>query len=255
MQAILLAAGVGRRLASLDEKTPKCLLRFDGVTLLHRHMSHLETCGVEKLIIVVGHKNEMVEAEAVAYAGHLDVQFAYNARYREGSILSLQVGLKAADPNRSALVMDADVLYHVEVLRRLVEAPFDNGFLLDPRTTAHGEEMMLGVKDGRVMSISRQIGNGHWDLMGEGVGFFKLHCADQPVLEEQIEAKLAEGRSDADYESAIDAFLDLRPAHYVSVADLPWTEIDFDEDVEHAETRVLPAIKARTRHRALAAAL
>jgi len=242
MQAIILAAGVGRRLASLGSESPKCLLRFDGRSLLHRHLDSLESCGVDRAVIVVGHLREMIEDELASYGGGVSVETTLNERYRQGSILSLRTGLVKADRADSVVVMDADVLYHTEVLRRLVNAPFDNGFLLDERSSAEGEEMMLGVKDGRVHRITRQIGSG-WDLVGEGVGFFKVHGSHLDRLTEAIDGLLDQGKLDADYESAIDAFLAEQPAYYVPVADLPWTEIDFDEDVERARNVVLPAIE------------
>ena len=241
MQAILLAAGVGRRLASLDQKSPKCLLSFGGKTLLVRHLEILQHLEIERVLIVVGHEHQMIRDAVTAWDGGLPVDFALNAEFRKGSLISLATGLHAALSDTDAVVMDADVLYHPDVLRRLVEAPFDNGFLLDPRSSSEGEEMMLGVKDSRVCTISRNIGDG-WDLVGEGVGFFRVAAHEVAALSAAIEGMLTEGLEDADYESAIDRFLQERPAHYVSVADLDWTEIDFDEDVDHARDVVLPRL-------------
>jgi len=241
MQAIILAAGVGRRLTSLDQKTPKSLLTFEGKSLMTRHFEQLEACGIRQVLIVVGHLDEMIRQEAAKYPGQLEIDFAFNERYRRGSIISLATGLEAMRPEHDALVMDADVLYHPDVLRRLVEAPFGNGFLLDPRASSDGEEMMLGVKDGRVQTISRAIGDG-WDLMGEGVGFFKICAEDVPQLGDEIRKLLEQGHLDTDYEDGIDQLLQTRAAYHVSVEDLPWTEIDFDEDVENARNVILPAI-------------
>ena len=241
MQAILLAAGVGRRLASLDQKSPKCLLSFGGKTLLERHLEILQHLELERVLIVVGHEHEMIRDVVARWEGRLPVEFALNEDFRRGSIISLATGLDAALGGADVIVMDADVLYHPHVLRRLVEAPFANGFLLDPRSSSEGEEMMLGVKDDRVCTISRNIGDG-WDLVGEGVGFFRVAAGDIAKLKAVIESMLQQGLLDADYESAIDGFLRERPAHYVTVADLAWTEIDFDEDVDHAREVILPRL-------------
>lgn len=241
MQAILLAAGVGRRLASLDQKSPKCLLSFDGISLLERHLDILQGFAIERLLIVVGHEDQMIRDAVAKWKGTMPVDFAYNAEYRQGSIISLKTGLDAALGGGSTVVMDADVLYHPKVLWRLIDAPFANGFLLDPRSHSEGEEMMLGVKDNRVCTISRSIGTG-WDLMGEGVGFFKIGGDDLVQLTSDIDSLLKAGQLDADYETGIDLFLQKRAAYYVSVSDLPWTEIDFDEDVEHARRVVLPLL-------------
>jgi choline kinase len=243
IQAILLAAGVGRRLASLEQASPKCLLRFEGISLLHRHMRILEDAGISELLVVVGHLDHMIREEVAAYTGALRVSFAFNEHYRKGSIISLRTGLAHRLEGHDALVMDADVLYHPRVLTQLIDAEFRNGFLLDPRSESGGEEMMLGVRDGLVRRITRRIQPG-WDLIGEGVGFFKIASEDLPLLLQRIDDVLGEGFENADYEDAIDRFLDEREAGYLPVGSLPWTEIDFDEDVEHARTEVLPAIAA-----------
>jgi choline kinase len=244
MNAVLLAAGVGRRLASLDGRSPKCLLSFEGKSLLWRHLESLEALGIERLLIVVGHEDSMIRDEVKRYTGSLPVDFAFNEHYREGSVLSLKTGLEAvlSGPLSDTILMDADVLYHQEVLTRLVEAPFQNGFLLDKRSTSDGENMMLAVKDGLVRRIARTLGP-DWDVIGEGVGFFKIRGADLQHLLNELDALLDAGQRNADYENGIDNFLAKRPAGWVPVGDLPWMEIDFDEDVEQARKVVLPAIQ------------
>ena len=246
MQAILLAAGVGRRLKSLDGQSPKCLLSFDGRSLLWRHLENLERLDFDRLLVVVGHEDGMIRDEVDRYSGQLPVDFAFNEHYRDGSVISLKTGLEAVlqtEPHNT-VIMDADVLYHTEVLARLVNATFDNGFLLDQRSESDGEEMMLGVRNGQVHRIARRIGN-DWDLVGEGVGFFKIRAADLDPLLTEMNRLLDNGQRKADYEDGLDAFLAKHPAHWVPVADLPWTEIDFDEDVEQARQVILPAIEAQ----------
>ena len=244
MQAILLAAGVGQRLASLDERFPKCLLTFGDRSLLLRNLDILEQCGVKRLTVVVGHLAGMIGEELTQYRGTVKIDQVVNRQYRRGSLLSLKTGLEAVSQKEPVIIMDADVLYHPDVLERLVDAEFENGFLLDERSEAAGEEMMLGARDGRVWTISRGVGN-DWEILGEGVGFFKIAPENIEVLLEEVNRLVGSDDLDADYENAIDAFLKRCPAHYVTVSDLPWTEIDFDQDVEHARSVVLPAIRKR----------
>ena len=60
----MLAAGLGRRLFGDDNgELPKSLLRFDGVTLLARHVDALVQCGATGLTVVVGHRHEDLRAE------------------------------------------------------------------------------------------------------------------------------------------------------------------------------------------------
>ena len=219
MKAILLAAGVGRR---LGRDLPKALLEVGGRTLLDRHLDNLARLGLESLVVTG------FCAERFAH-----LATAHNPEFRRGSVLSLRTALAAIDED--AVVMDADVLYDPAILADV--CALERGFALDPRTDPGDEEMMLGVQGGKVRAIRRGRLEG-FDLVGEGVGFFKIDRASLPAVREAIDASDPEG----DYEAALDLFLGVHGADYVLVGDRPWVEIDFPEDVERAEREVLPLL-------------
>ena len=242
MKAILLAAGVGRRLRPYTEDRPKCLLPLGGKTLLDRHLDALEANGVHDVIIVLGHCGDQIRAAVAQRPDAARVQFLENTRYTEGSILSFNTAIGHIDDDRDgAILMDADVLYPRELMRRLVQAP-GTAFLVDETSLETGEEMTVGIKDGRVRTIDRFVGDG-WDLKGETVGFTKFAAEDAPVLRKHVADCLAEGLNKAEYEAAIIRALKTHPGHYALVGDLPWTEIDFDSDVEVAKA-MLPEVEA-----------
>lgn len=219
MKAVLLAAGVGRRLGS---DLPKAMIEVGGKTLLDRHVEILEVLGLEPLVVTG------FCAERFA---HLPT--VHNPEFRRGSVLSLKTALDAVD--ESCVVMDADVLYDASILADVTA--LHRGFALDPRTEPGDEEMMLGVKGERVRAIRRGRLEG-FDLVGEGVGFFKVDRESLPALRAAIDASDPEG----DYEAALDRFLGEHGADYVPVRDRPWVEIDFLEDVQRAEQEVLPLL-------------
>ncbi len=223
MRAVLLAAGVGRRLGA-DE--PKSLLEIGSVSLLERHLQVFETLDLEPLV-VTGFKAERF--------AHLPC--VYNPEFRRGSVLSFAAALRALEEggDQEAVILDADVLYDPSILEDV--CGLARGFALDPRTDPLDEEMMLGVLGGKVRAIRRGRLEG-FDLQGEGVGFLKLEAASIPALLASVEASDPEG----DYEAALDLFLGDHGADYVLVGDRAWIEIDFPEDVERAEREVLPKL-------------
>ena len=240
MEAVILAAGVARRLRPYMDDQPKCLLSFDGRTLMERHLTLLRELGVPRVTIVTGYLADVLEGRFRDFPG-LELRFVRNERYTEGSILSMQVGLEGL--SHDALLMDADVLYEREVLARLVAAE-GSCFLLDETADETGEEMMLGARGGLVRTIARRVGDG-WDERGEGVGFFRVRGDQIAALLDVTAALVADGQTRVEYEAAIDIFLKDHPAGYVKVGDLTWTEIDFPEDVHKAETHILPVIRAQ----------
>ncbi len=231
--AILLAAGRGRR---LEKKEPKCLLSIAGKTLLARHIDNLAEAGLRKLTIVVGYEQGLVR-DAISRMGNrvlLEVDFVENAEFTRGSIVSLH---KAAHLlPKGAIYMDADVLYPAALMRRLVESPFESAVLLDRRSDETGEEMMLGVKGGRVHAIARRVSPlGPWDVMGEAVGFAKVGATGGAALARILDEEVAAGRLDQEYEAAMNRAFGETPWGFEPVDDFAWTEIDFEEDVAKAE--------------------
>jgi len=224
MRAVLLAAGVGRR---LGEDRPKALLEVGGRTLLERHVENLQALGVPLRVVTGFHADMLTDALPEG------TETIHNAEFKRGSLLSLAAGLAGLDED--VLIMDADVLYDPSILADLLVPT--RAFALDPRTEVGEEEMMLGVRDGEVRAIRRGMKDG-FELLGEGVGFFKCDAASLPTLHAAIEASDPEG----DYEAAIDRLVEAHGADYVLVGDRPWTEIDFPEDVVRAETEILPAL-------------
>ncbi len=237
MRAILLAAGQGRRLG-VDE--PKCLIDIAGRTLLARHVDHLVAAGVDELTLVLGYAHEKLDAavepiearyEQAGQRCPLRIERIFNELYQHGSLVSLQ---RAAHRlAEGAIWMDADVLYPDALLRRLVQSSHPNCTMLDGRAHETGEEMMLAVRGGRVRRIGRAVG-ADWDLVGESVGFFKVDREGGAAMKRVLDAEVAAGRLDQEHEDALDQALDLVPFGYERVDDLPWTEIDFPEDVERA---------------------
>lgn len=233
MRAILLAAGRGRRLGSAE---PKSLISIEGRTLLERHLVSMVEAGITALTIVVGFQKEMVAA-AVDRLGvtSLSVELIENPRFVHGSIVSLQVAAhRLLD---GAIWMDADVLYPAALLRRLVTSAHENCVLLDGRSEESGEEMMVGVRDGRVRTIARRVGK-DWDFAGESVGFTKVGPEGGRVMKRLLEEEVAEGRLDQEYEAAmLRAFAEV-PFGHERVDDFAWTEIDFEEDIVKARKLV-----------------
>ncbi|MFR6258106.1 MAG: NTP transferase domain-containing protein, partial [Anaerovoracaceae bacterium] len=58
MQAIILAAGMGKRLKNLTQNNTKCMVEVNGVTLIDRMLHQIEKCNVSRIVIVVGYEGE-----------------------------------------------------------------------------------------------------------------------------------------------------------------------------------------------------
>ena len=241
MTAIVLAAGVGKRLHAASGGRPKCLIEIGGRSLLARLLAGLAASGVRDAVVVTGFGADAVESAVAALAGGgIRVRCVQNPRYTEGAILSL---FAARDVLRAgpALVMDADVLCAQAMLDRLVRSPQENCFLLDGSVAVTGEEQMLLVRGRRVHDIVRGGAPG-FELSGESVGFLKLSAAAAALLETLLARKVAAGQTGIEHEEVYPDLLARVEVGFERIDGLPWTEIDFPEDVERAERDILPRL-------------
>ncbi len=245
MKAIILAAGVGKRLQAITDQRPKCLIQVNGKTLLERTLTALGAAGVREAVIVTGYRGDMIVEEIGERRGGVSVRYIRNPQYEKGAILSLWSARQEFDTD--LLIMDADVLFPVRLLKRLVQSRHANCFLLDASSENTGEEQMLLTRAGRVLTIIRG-GAGDYDLVGESVGFLKVARDAAPLLRSILDDCVAQGRDTIEHEEAFPAFLAQRHVGFEQVDDLPWTEIDFPHDLEHAERDILPAIERLDAH-------
>ena len=244
MKAIVLAAGVGKRFKEVTAHRPKCLIDIQGKTLLERTLAALGVAGISQAVVVTGYRGEMITQQIGSTCGRVQVKYVRNPQYEKGPILSL---LSARDEfDDDILIMDADVLFPIAMIDRLIHSPHANCFLLDGSAKNTGEEQMLLTRDGRVVNIVRG-GSGDFDVIGESVGFLKVSRSDAPFLRAILDELVAQGRDAIEHEEAYPVFLSQRVVGFERVDDLPWTEIDFPEDLQRAAREVLPRIIALDR--------
>jgi choline kinase len=239
--AIILAAGVARRLAPLTDHTQKSLLPVGGQPILARMIDALAAVGVGHVVIVVGHCADQVEALAQATPPGLVVRCRHNPEYQKGSALSLY-SVRDLIGAGATLIMDADVVFPREFLHRLVESTAPNALLVDRGFADTGEEVKIYTRGPRVIALGKKVVPESWDGVGEGIGFFKCGAEAGPELVALLEHVIDESRGMCEYEDALHLLVSRRAVQAVDVTGLPWTEVDFIEDLRRAEVEVFPEI-------------
>ena len=58
MQAIILAAGMGKRLKELTQNNTKCMVKVNGISLIERMLHQLEKKNLSRIVIVVGYEGQ-----------------------------------------------------------------------------------------------------------------------------------------------------------------------------------------------------
>lgn len=247
MRALILAAGVGRRLFGGDDAaSPKSLLRFAGRTLLARHVEHLRALGLDGLDLVIGYHGGEIREEIAAIGAGDFVRFHENPRFREGSVLSMWTARAVLREGHDVLFMDADVLFDRAILERMLAAPQATCFPMDRDFEDGDEPVKLCLSDRRPVEFRKIVGDVAFDTVGEWVGFIRMAPDFAALVADETERfAAAPGRVEDPYEEAVRAVLLGAAGASVGVVDitgLSWIEIDFPEDIQRAEADILPAI-------------
>jgi len=241
MDAILLAAGQGKRFGGDNRWVCKVLIEVAGECLLDRHLDALFAGGVDRLHVVVGFEAARIEARLERVRRGRAVDLVRNDRWKEGSLHSLYTAREHLAAAGGCLVMDADVLYDASLIRSLVESDEPNALLFDGGFV--DEEMKVGVVGGRAVMLGKKIRAEDYEGIGRGPGFYKQDAAGGGAFARVLEAMVAEGLSHLEYEDAYNRLFEERPFALVDVAGRAWTEIDNLVDLARAENEIMPRLR------------
>lgn len=231
-QAIILAAGQGKRLLPYTKDCPKCLLEIGGKTVLEHQVEALQEQGVDKVTVVVGYLGDNVR-EVLGTRS----QYVENTRYTTtSSMYSLWLAREAGTDG--CIILNSDVLFHVGILQALLDSPRADALAVDFDAVLAEEETKVLVTDGRVQALSKALPRGD----GENVGMLKFSAEGGRVLFGTIQQLLNQGHYLEMVPFAVNELASTHAVAAVSVQGLPWLEIDFPEDYQRACDAIYPAI-------------
>jgi choline kinase len=124
MKAIVLSAGLGRRLWPTTESLPKCLLPVSGdQPLLELQLRALARCGIRRVTVMVGYRAEKIERFLTVHApADIAVQTRYNPFFATTNTM-VTCWLAASEMTEDFVLLNGDTLFDEEILHRLLAAP------------------------------------------------------------------------------------------------------------------------------------
>jgi choline kinase len=247
MRAIIVAAGMGRRLAPYTDDRPKCMVEVKGRSILMRQIDAYRAAGVDEIAIVRGYRKDDIR---VPGARTFD-----NDAYRENNILSSLFYAEAAMEG-GFLFSYSDIVFRPETVRVALETTGDYALGIDRLwheayvgRLAHPveEAEVARVESGRVTLLGKKTMPGH-EATGEFIGLARFSAHAAARLRERFHARRAEyagqpyGRAPR-FEVAYltDLLNDLIASGEVmqpAFIDGGWREIDTVEDLQRAEAVV-----------------
>lgn len=131
MQAVILAAGMGKRLKELTRNNTKCMVEVNGVTLIDRMLHQLERCNLSRIVIVVGYERERLIDYIETLGIETPVVYVENPVYdRTNNIYSLALA-KEYLIREDTLLFESDIIFEDAVLDALITDPRETLALVD----------------------------------------------------------------------------------------------------------------------------
>ena len=199
-----------------------------------------------QVTLVVGYEADQIIDHVGKLSSRPEVAFVYNPAYTDGSVLSLLAAQDALTSNASILVLDADVLFHPQIMQALVESPIPNCYLIDRNFVPGDNPVKIAIQQGNMVELRKKLPTDlNYDTLGESVGFFKFSGDIAVKIAHTCAGYKIEGLLDAPHEEALRDVLLAQPTDFAceDVTGLPWLAVDFPEDVERAIKQILPAIR------------
>lgn len=149
MQAIILAAGMGKRLKELTQNNTKCMVKVNGVTLIDRMLHQIDKHHLEKIVIVIGYEGQKLVDYINTLDIHTPIEYVNNPIYdKTNNIYSLALA-KDYLLQDDTLLFESDLIFEDEVIDVLLE---------DPRETLALVEKYESWMDGTCVKLDEDDG-------------------------------------------------------------------------------------------------
>ncbi|MBO7460827.1 MAG: aminotransferase class I/II-fold pyridoxal phosphate-dependent enzyme [Bacteroidales bacterium] len=241
MQAIILAAGMGKRLGELTKNNTKCMVEVNGVKLIDRVLTYLSHLDLKRIVIVVGYQAENLVNYVENQYGSLNIEFVENPIYdKTNNIYSLALA-KDKFKEDDTLLLESDLIYEESMLHLLVDNQQPDLALVAKYEKWMDGTMVTIDDDCNILNFisKKEFKQSEVDKYYKTVNIYKFsksYINNQylPLLEAYCQMK---GNNEY-YEEVLRVLtmIDKSSLKALPIGDEKWYEIDDIQDLDIAET-------------------
>ena len=157
MKAVILAAGVSKRLRPMTDNKPKCLLKLNGETILEYQLECLVKSNISEILIVVGYKKNMIINYIKQSSYHSVAKTICNDIFdRTDNAYSLDLVLNyVASETDSIIIIDGDIIFDIDLLKKLIASGYENALVADNTKKIEPEDCKVLINNNYVMGIGK----------------------------------------------------------------------------------------------------
>ena len=246
MQAIILAAGMGRRLGKYTRDNTKCMLPVNGVRLIDRMLEQLCQLNLSRLVMVIGYKGkELKDYISDRYKDRLSIEYTENPIYdKTNNIYSLAL-VKDKMMEDDTLLIESDLILDDSLFQMILDDPFPNLALVAKYETWMDGTMVRIDKDNNIVNFvpKKAFRYSEVDTYYKTVNVYKFSKDfSAKVYVPFLDAYCKVMGDNEYYEQVLRVItlLDQANLKALPIGDKPWYEIDDVQDKDIAETIFSP---------------
>ena len=230
--AVILAAGLGKRISDRTNGGPKALLEVHGRTLLARSIEALHDAGFSSVIVVTGHASDMIRPSLANPPAGMVIDERWNPDYATANnIVSV---LTVADlVSDGFCLLNCDITFDPSILVDVAALDSGNWLVVDGDEPLGHEEMKVILdEDGVLTRISKLLDPSL--SAGEYIGICRFDATGAATLMASARRLVAAGSTNLYYEDAMDAAAADLALRACWTGRRAWTEIDDEDDYQRA---------------------
>lgn len=244
MQAIILAAGLAKRLRPLTDTTPKCLLEVGGKNLLHRTMDNVIANGITDFVFVTGYRENMIKNYLKENFSNYKIQFLSNHDFANNNN-SYSLWMTKNFITKDVILLDSDILFDKGIIKELLDSEHKNCLAVNFETELDEEQIKVVLDENKkILEISKVT-----DLKksaGESIGIERFSIDFMDELYKVLDRKIIHERNVNEfYEKSFEEVIqsnagnERNSIYAIDVSHYKCMEIDTVEDYESAKNMII----------------
>ena len=241
MQALMLAAGMGKRLGKYTNNNTKCMVEVAGKKLIDRAIEAVEEAGINKMILVVGYEGQnLIDYIKANYAdSQMQFEFIYNKDYATSNNIYSFYLAKDYVVKDDTVLLESDLIYDKSLIKKMMAVKHKNLVAVARYKSWMDGTVVTCDDEGHITQFIDKA-DMNFELIGDyykTVNVYKLSkqfCKN--VYIPFLEAYMKAYGLNSYYETTLKvvAHLSKTQLNAYEIGDMPWYEIDDAQDLDIA---------------------